>query len=50
MGSPGDEGGGGDFLPLEAADTGTPKLVGGVKGAPGRPRPPRGPCSSDLLH
>ena len=48
MGSPvGDTGG--DFFPLEV-DTGTPRLVGGVKGAPGRPRPPSGPCSMDLRH
>jgi hypothetical protein len=48
LGSPvGDTGG--DFFPLEA-DTGTPRLVGGVRGAPGRPKPPSGPCSMDLLH
>ena len=29
---------------------GPPELVGGVKGAPGRPSPPKGPCSMDLLH
>lgn len=27
-----------------------PELVGGVKGAPGKPNPPRGPCSSDRFH
>ena len=37
----------GVFLPEE---TGGPELVGGVRGDPGRPRPPRGPCSMDRLH
>ena len=37
----------GVFLP---EDIGGPELVGGVRGAEGRPRPPRGPCSIDLLH
>ena len=47
MGSRGRVGEVGVFLPEE---TGGPELVGGVKGAPGRPRPPKGPCSMDLRH
>ena len=47
VGSRGRVGEVGVFLPEE---TGGPELVGGVRGDPGRPRPPRGPCSMDRLH